>query len=457
MRMTASSVPQSEGTGVPTKFTSTNGLQLSVSFVTYLLDILSFIIISFIAIPFGKAIYPTKNIANSLLIVWGGFAAGAVLRPLGAAIVGPMYDRIGRKLGITVGLLGSTVFTAVLGVLPTYAEVGIWSPVLYVVLRLVAGLFIGALIAGGLVFTTENLPEKLRGLFTGFAESGANWAHFLGAAWLIVISAFFVGSAYYTVGWRYYFIVVLIPFFFVLPFLYFVKESDIFVRTKAKKKTTDHVYKTMFAKGQMRKTFLITLFASIGILGYDNLTENQFPTFLGLVNHVPHPDIATLVLIGALGAFAGSIVGGLVSQKTGRRPFGIVGLIIMIPLSLLFLYLGGLNGTEYYLILMTILPFYFVPALTKVNLTLFLNETFPTSLRSTGVGVNWNLGYGIAAIWPLFITYGFKVYGLSFYAVGQTIFLVLLSILSLVAFILSKEPIGNISREELAFVSAGTK
>ena len=447
--MTASDIPTTEGTGAPTKFTATNGLQLSVSFVTYLLDILSFIIISFIALPFGKAIYPTKSVANSLLVVWGGFAAGAVLRPLGAAIVGPMYDRIGRKLGITVGLVGSTVFTAVLGLLPTYAQAGLWSPTLYIILRLIAGLFIGALIAGGLVFTTENLPEKLRGIFTGFAESGANWAHFLGAAWLIVISLVFVGAAYDTVGWRYYFIVVLIPFFFVLPFLYFVKESDIFVRTKAKRKTTDHVYRAMFAKGQMRKTFLVTLAASIGILGYDNLTENQFPTFLGLVNHVSHPDIATLVLIGALGAFAGSIVGGLVSQRMGRKPFGIIGLIVMIPLSLLFLYLGGLKGTEYYMILLTILPFYFVPALTKVNLTLFLNETFPTGLRSTGVGVNWNLGYGVAAIWPLFITYGFKIYGLSFYAVGQTIFLVLLSIVALAAFVLSKEPIGNISREEI--------
>ena len=157
-RMTDFSIPQDGGNGAPTKFTANNGMQLTVSFVAYLLDILSFIIISFIALPFGKAIYP-GSVANSLLVVWGGFAAGAVLRPLGAAIVGPLYDRIGRKRGITVGLIGSTFFTAVLGLLPTYAEVGILSPVLYIVSRLIAGIFIGALVAGGLVFTTENLPE----------------------------------------------------------------------------------------------------------------------------------------------------------------------------------------------------------------------------------------------------------------------------------------------------------
>jgi MFS family permease len=441
----------SKGTGGigPQNFTKTNGLQLSVSFVTYLFDILSFIIISFIAVPFGKAIYPGK-IADSLLVVWGGFAAGAVLRPLGAAIVGPLYDKVGRKRGIAIGLIGTTIFTGGLGLLPTYSQVGVWSAVIYIVLRLVAGLFIGALVAGGLVFTTENLPEKMRGIFTGLAESGANWAHFLGAAWLIVISVIFVSSASYdSVGWRYYFAVVLIPFFFVLPFLYFVKESDIFTRAKRKKKTEEPVYGQMFGKkNNMRKTFMITIFASIGILGYDNLTENQFPTFLVVVNKVPHLDVATLVLLGALGAFAGSMIGGWLSQKTGRKVFGLAGLLILAPLSLLFLYLGGLKGTEYYTILLTILPFYFFPAISKVNLTLFLNETYVTGIRSTGVGLNWNLGYGIASVWPLFITYMYGIYGISFYAVGQAIFLAVLAVVSLIAFAFAKETIGNITKEE---------
>lgn len=447
--MTAAIIPPTDKAVGPQKFTKTNGMQLSVSFVTYLFDILSFIIISFIALPFGKAIYPGK-VSNSLLVVWGGFAAGAVLRPLGAAIVGPLYDIVGRKRGIAIGLVGTTISTAGLGLLPTYAQVGVWSPVTYIVLRLIAGLFIGALVAGGLVFTTENLPEKLRGIFTGLAESGANWAHFLGAAWLIVISVIFVSNtAYDTVGWRYYFTVVLIPFFFVLPFLYYVKESDIFIRAKKRNKAGGHVYRQMFSKeGNMRRAFLVTIFASIGILGYDNLTENQFPTFLALVNKVPHIDVATLVLLGALGAFAGSMLGGWLSQRTGRRVFGIAGLIILVPLSFLFIYLGGLKGTEYDMILLTILPFYFFPAISKVNLTLFLNESYPTGLRSTGVGLNWNLGYGIASLWPLFITYMYGIYGLSFYAVGQTIFLAVLAAISLIAFILSKETIGNISREE---------
>lgn len=452
--MTESSIPSGGTVAGPKKFTATNGLQLSVSFTTYLLDILSFIIISFIAIPFGKAIYPGP-VAKSLLVVWGGFAAGAVLRPLGAAIVGPMYDRIGRKRGITIGLIGATVFTFALAFLPTYAQVGNWSAVIYIVLRLISGLFVGALIAGGLVFTTENLPERLRGVFTGFAESGANWAHFLGAAWLLVISLFFVGSAYDAIGWRYYFLVVLIPFFLVLPPLYYVKESDIFIRARAKKQTSEGVYKRMFGKANnMRRTFFVTIFASIGILGYDNLTENQFPTFLRLVNNVAHPQIATLVLIGALGAFAGSIIGGLISQKAGRKPFGIVGLVVMIPLSLLFLFLGGLKASSYYTILLTILPFYFIPALTKVNLSLFLNESYPTGLRSTGVGLNWNIGYGVASVWPLFITFMYGIYGISFYAVGQTIFLIILAALGLLAFIFSRDPIGNITREEISLSEA---
>lgn len=435
-------------TGATGKFTRTNALQTYISLMAYTFDILSFVAITFVTVPFGKAIYPNSNFANSLLIVWGGFAAGSVLRPLGAAWVGPLYDRVGRKRGLYIGILGSSLFTAAIAAIPTYATAGIVSPILYIVLRLVGGIFIGALIAGGLVFTTENLPERLRGFITGTAEAGGSWAHVLGAAWLLLIGAVLVGGVNNWFGWRMMFLVTLLPLILILPVLYKVKESEIFVRATSRRKTSKHVYAKLFEKGSaMRTSFFIAVISSIGLLGYDNLTENQFPTFLKVVNHVG-PTLAMIVLIGALFGVVGSMLGGAISQKTGRKPFAIASGVLLMAISFLFLYLGTLKANEFYTIIGTLIPFYFFASIAKANLSLFLNESFTTEVRSTAVGLNWNLGYGIAGIWPLIITYLYKIYGTSMYSTLQTVFLFILGALYLVAFLKSKETLGNISKEE---------
>lgn len=449
MDSNASSIPGSTG-----KFTRTNAMQTYISLMAYTFDILSFIALVFVSIPFGKAIYPGA-LKDSLLIVWGGFAAGSVLRPLGAAIIGPLYDRVGRKRGLYISILGSSLLTAAIAGIPTYAQAGIWSPVLFIILRLVGGIFIGALIAGGLVFTTENLPERLRGFITGTAEAGGSWAHVIGAAWLILIGAIFTTTAAYDAySWRVMFLVALLPLVLILPVLYKVPESSIFVRAHKRHPKEEGIYKKIFAKGSpMRRPFFIAMFSSIGLLGYDNLTENQFPTFLHVVNSVQHPEIATIILIGAAFGVIGSMFGGALSQKTGRRPFALVSAVLLILTSFLFLYLGTLTASQYYLILATLIPFYFFASIAKANLSIFLNESFTTEVRSTAVGLNWNLGYGIAGVWPIVITLLYGAYGKSFYPVAQAIFLVILGIIYFVAFFMSKETIGNIGREQEALAA----
>ncbi|MEM0158165.1 MAG: MFS transporter [Methanomassiliicoccales archaeon] len=436
------------------KFTRVNALQTYISLMTYTFDILSFVAISFVIVPVAAAIYPSKTIGISLLVTWGGFAAGSVTRPIGAAIIGPLYDKVGRKRGLYISIAGSSLLTAAIAANPTYAAVGIWAPITFISLRLIGGIFIGALISGGLVFAPENLPERFRGLMTGFAEAGGSWAHVIGAAWLLMISAAFVGASYFSIGWRIMFLVALLPLVLIIPVLYKVPESQIYIKAKSKGNTQKGVYKTLFSKKTgMRNAFLIAVFSSIGLLGYDNLTENTFPTFLAEINKVPHVALANLVLIGAVFGVIGSIAGGAISQRTGRKPFAIGGAIILIAISALFIYLGNLPGDAFYLILFTIAPFYFFASISKADLSIFLNEAFTTEVRSTAVGLNWNLGYGIAGVWPIIISALLVVYGLKFYPMAQFIFLVFLGVMYLIASIVSKETLGNISKEEMAISS----
>lgn len=429
------------------KLTKTHALQTYISFVTFMFDIVSFTTVTFVAVQLGKAIYP-GTLSSSLLVVWGGFAAGAVLRPVGAAIIGPIYDRIGRKRGLYVGIFGLVVFTALIGAIPTYAQVGIWSPVIYIVLRLIVGIFVGALIAGGIVFSTENVPEKLRGLFAGIANSGGSFSHAVGAAWLVVVSSIFVtATAMDTWGWRAMMLVSLLPLVLIIIPLHYVDESEIFVKAREKGKTVKHLYRKLLGKG-VRNTFLLTLTMSVGILGVDVLTINSYPTFLKVVIHTPIPELATLMLFVGLISAAGPWVGGALSQITGRRKMGIFVSGALIALGFLYLYFGTLNATQFYQLLFVMVAMYFVVGMGTSQLTVIFNESFPTEIRSTATGLNWDIGYGIASFLPFIVTLLWHTYGVGFYPAAMVILIVIMGAIALGSFVLSRETRGNIARED---------
>lgn len=443
----------SGGNPAPTgeKFDINNGKALYVSFFAYTFDILSFIALTFVAATVGDAIYPSASTGASLLVFWGGFAAGSITRPIGAAIFGKNTDAKGRKRTLYINIFGVSVFTALLAATPTYAQVGLLSPVIFIGLRLIAGVFIGGLIAGGLVFGPENFPEKWRGLMTGFAESGGSWAHVIGAAWLLMISLVFAGAAFATVGWRFMFLVTILPIVLILPVLYKTPESNIYSIAKKKGKITGNpLNELLVKKSPIRNTFYLSLMMSIGLLGYDNLTENGFPAFLGKVNHLPHPTIAIVVLVGAAAGVVGSVLGGMISQKTGRRPLAIIGGVILVAISYLYIHLGGLPKADVTGIMLTLMPMYFFASISKADFSLYLNETFPTRIRGSGVGLNWNLGYGIAGVWPIIVSALLIFYPHSF-AELQAIFVAVLGILYLIGAIFSKETLGNISKEKASF------
>lgn len=435
------------------KFTGTNALQTYISLIVFIFDILSFIVVAFVAVQFGKAIYPSKTAAISLLIVWGGFVAGSVLRPIGSMIVGPLYDRVGRKRGVFIGVIGTSVFTASMAALPTYAQVGIWAPVIYIILRLVAGLFVGALVAGGLVFTTENVPEKVRGFITGFAEAGGNWAHIIGAAWLALAAAIFTTTAAFDAnGWRFFFLVSLLPLVLVIPPLMKVKESELFVKAKGMQKTaanTEGVYKKLLGKGSaMRRPFIISLIMSVGVLSFADIMANNLPTFLKLVIGIPPSHVASIILVAAAFGVVGNLTGGTISQKLGRKRWAIILSVFLILVSFLNLYLRSLTSTDFFLIVATLIPLYIVFSMSEANLVLFLNESFSTEVRSTAVGLNWNVGYAVGGVLILIITYLYGVYGISSLPVIETAFLVAMGAIFLITAVIQKETIGNISREE---------
>lgn len=439
-----SSVPPGE------KLDKYHAQTLYISFFAYTFDILSFVALTFVSVQAAKAIYPSSTLGISLIIFWGGFAAGSITRPIGAAIFGNDTDAHGRKRSLYINILGASIFTALLAATPTYASVGILSPVIFIALRLVGGVFIGGLIAGGLVLGPENFPDRYRGMLTGFAESGGSWAHVIGAAWLLMISYVFATTASFaTTGWRIMFLVAILPLVLILPVLIRTPESSIYKLAKKKKKTSRTPLRDLVSrKNASGKLFMLSLIMSIGLLGYDNMTENQFPTFLVTVNKVPHSLLAEIVLVGALAGVVGSLVGGMVSQYTGRRPLSIVGGVVLIAISYLYIHLGTLPGTAYLALVLTLMPLYFFSSVSKADFSIYLNEAFPTSVRGSALSLNWNLGYGIAGIWPIIVSAIIAIYSVKAYPITAAVTIALLGIMYLIGAVFSKETKGNILKEK---------
>ena len=125
-----------------------------------------FLTFATLAVVFGPLFFPSNDPNSGLLASLATFGVGMVVRPIGAAIFGSVGDRIGRKpvFMITIMLMG--IATVSVGLLPTYAQIGIWAPVLLVSLRLLQGLSAGGEIGGGAVYLTEHAGEENRGLKT---------------------------------------------------------------------------------------------------------------------------------------------------------------------------------------------------------------------------------------------------------------------------------------------------
>ena len=133
------------------------------------------------ALVFGELFFPKSDPVVGTLLAFLTFGVGFVVRPLGGILFGIMGDRFGRKPVLVATLLMIGVGTTLIGLLPTYAQIGYWAPALLVAMRVVQGLGAGAEYGGAVIFLVENAPPKHRGFWGSFAPLGVSVGNLLAA------------------------------------------------------------------------------------------------------------------------------------------------------------------------------------------------------------------------------------------------------------------------------------
>lgn len=378
------------------------------SVLGWALDLFDLFILLYVAPVLGALFFPSSNVALSLAAVYASFAVTLLMRPVGSALFGHYADVHGRKGAMLVAIVGVGISTAAFGALPTIQQVGVIAPVIFLVLRLIQGVFVGGVVASTHTIGTESVPAKYRGAMSGLVGGGgAGIGALLASIMFLVTSSIFPGEAFAQWGWRVMFFSGLLSSLLGWFIFKNLEESPFFLELQQQKLARKTVapqtpVKTLFSS-QYRNVLLLNLLITFGGGAGYYLTSGYLPSFLRVINGVPN-QTSSLILMGAsVSAFVAAILIGALSDQIGRKKtFILVGISAAILLPLCYLGLAKTTGTT--TITLYALAIAFIGNAGYAPVLIFLNERFPTAVRASGTGLSWNIGFALGGMMPTVVS-----------------------------------------------------
>ncbi|MDT5072255.1 MAG: transporter, family, shikimate and dehydroshikimate transport protein [Mycobacterium sp.] len=335
------------------------------------------------ALIFSGQFFPDVDPTTALIASFATFGVGFLARPLGGLFAGHYGDRIGRKsmLIFTLSLMG--VSTVLIGVLPSYAQIGIWAPILLVVLRLAQGFGVGGEWGGAAVMVVEYAPVKRRGFFGGLPQAG-NVGGLVLATGIFAIVSLLPDEDLHAWGWR-------IPFLFsavlILVGLYIrskVEETPSF-RT-AENDNATHKLPMAAAFRDYKREILLAIGAAATVFSGSYLAITYVVSYATHSVGMKSSTVLTGVTIAASVAFFCWPASGWLSDKVGRRPMMLSGAVLILALAFPFFWLVNTGSTG--LTWIAIVALYGVAVgLIAGVLPSFFSELFDTRVRYTGVSI----------------------------------------------------------------------
>ncbi|PPC38735.1 MFS transporter [Acinetobacter baumannii] len=420
-------------TAAPVVATNSKTRVLFASLVGTTIEFFDFYIYATAAvIIFLHLFFPASSGSAAVLQSLATFAIAFIARPIGAALFGHLGDRIGRKATLVAALLTMGISTVCIGLLPTYAQIGIVAPLLLALCRLGQGLGLGGEWSGAVLLATENAPEGKRAWYGMFPQLGAPIGFILATGSFLLLSAAIPEQAFMQWGWRIPFIASAVLVIVGLYIRLKLHETPAFQKVLDKQKEVNIPFKEVVTK-HTGKLILGTIAAICTFVVFYLTTVfalNWGTTRLGYARG----EFLELQLFATL-CFAAFIpLSAIFAEKFGRKATSI-GVCIAAAIFGLFFssMLESGNTLIVFLFLCTGLS---IMGLTYGPIGTVLSEIFPTSVRYTGSALTFNLaGIFGASFAPLIATKLAETYGL--YAVGY--YLTAASLLSLIAFLLIRE------------------
>ena len=277
----------------------------------------------------GKQFFSNLDPSSQVIFSLLAFAAGFIVRPFGALVFGRLGDMIGRKYTFLVTILIMGLSTFIVGVLPTYASIGIAAPVILIILRLLQGLALGGEYGGAATYVAEHAPRGKRGAYTSWIQTTATLGLFLSLMVILGTKTWIGDEAFAAWGWRVPFLVSIFLLAISVWIRLSMNESPAFKKMKEEGKTSKAPLTESF--GQW-KNLKIVILALVGLTMGQAVVwyTGQFYALFFLTGALK-VDLATANILIAFSLLIGTpffIVFGTLSDKIGRKPIIMAGCLI---------------------------------------------------------------------------------------------------------------------------------
>lgn len=388
-----------------------------------LFEFYDFILFAYFAPILGKLFFPSADETTELIKAFGVFAVGFFVRPLGGIVFGHIGDKVGRKQALVLAIILMAIPTAVIGLLPTYEEIGISASILLIVMRMLQGFSMGGNYGGSITFTTEHSDPKHRGLIGSFAITSCLVGILLGSATATLFSYVLSEHDLNTWGWRVPFLLGILICFVGYYLRTKIPETPEFMAVQESGKVSKYPITQVFKEHWVTLTVVVLAIMLHDLSFYTLFT--YMPTFMTKQLHLADDVAFTINTINLFLVCVFTVLGAWLSDKVGRKP-------VMTGAALIFI-----CGT---------IPLFWIITTTTNMMTIFwaqlvfaiaaggyfgptaamMVEAFPTSIRFSAIAVTTNISgplFGGTA--PILVTYMINQLGTNmvpaFYLTGAAI------------------------------------
>lgn len=366
---------------------------------------------------FGHLFFPSHDPLISTLAAFATYAVGFLARPIGGIVFGHIGDKVGRKKALVATILIVGLGTFCIGLLPTYEKIGIWAPILLILIRLLQGFGVGGEQAGAVLMTAEYSQASRRGFFASWVQIGAPVGFLLPLALFAVLNATLSADQMMAWGWRVPFllsaVLVIVGLFIRLR----IDESPVFAAIRETKAAESRPLKEVIRgnprlviNGVAAKLIEACAFAlfTVIILAWGKANNLDAGILMNSMIVAVILEVFSIPLMGAL------------SDKIGRKPVYLMGaLLIVIAIVPFFL---ALQQNSYWLTqIAMIVALTLGHSMCYAPQASWFPELFPTHIRCSGIAVIWQVGsligsgvLGLVAVKILQMTDG-HWYGLALY------------------------------------------
>jgi MHS family shikimate/dehydroshikimate transporter-like MFS transporter len=349
------------------------------------------------ALVFGRLFFPTFSELAGTLAAFASFAVGFVARPVGGLVFGHVGDRIGRKTTLVLTLTMMGLATFAMGLMPTYAAIGVWAPILMVVLRFLQGLAVGGEWGGAVLMATEHSGRERRGLFGAFPQMGSAVGGLMSTGMFLAMQQL-PAESFLSWGWRVPFLISIVLVLVGLFIRLRIMESPVFAQLKEARQVVKMPVFDLLRSDARNVLLAAGLFLAHGVLFYAMTvytlayTTSQYGlaqnTYLVGVTAAGAVQILTIPALGAL------------SDKLGRRPVIVFGTLFIVAFAvpLNFMITSQIPVLAWLAVVIGICVGH--NAVYAPTAALY-SEMFPAHVRYSGTSLGYQLGGAIAGFVPL--------------------------------------------------------